>query len=281
MRSLIAGVLLLWCLTPAASAHGEAGLTCGTCPMLSRNLPVIPCPTGVVAVCGPVAVPWEGFVLPTGDCPDQTKFIIGAQLGVHMTILTPGVYWASNLTSLNLYAFQSQTAACNAWANIDPGYPPANLVEGVDYQLGQFTKILYKSEATIFNPAGIPYLGTECSGWDGKYKALCIDEFNLDPNLNGFFTIPGENPGDPNWLGFSFWVIQIPDIRVDTDEVPVAGFDGKKAQIKIELTEAGAGGLCTGSCRIVCSTTVDVAWICSATPPSQVGADTVLLLNDN
>jgi len=248
MKKLVTIAMMLIMVLSFALTAGAQAVTCVTCGStkdIDCTLPVISCPTGQVTSCGPVALPWECFVFPVCNCPDQTKFEVGDQIGVRMTILTPGVYWADTQTIVAFNAYKSQADAC---------------ARATDHLTGAFGTVAspnqYWPETCGVGTAGVPYTGTTCSGWTGKFKAMSVQELTAP---TGFFTIP-----DNSWIGYSYWVIEIPDIRIDVDEVIAAGVSGQKVQIKIELTEPGAGGICTGACRVICECTVEPAYICTS-----------------
>lgn len=250
-KTLFLGAVLAVSLMFAFTAVAQDGeVSCTKCDTKSCSIPTIGCSSVQESPCPAQPLPWECFVFPICDCPDTaTHFVAGAKIGVRMHILTEGVYWAENATELAFNAYESKTDACRGENNIniagdDPNAPYS------------FTDILYFPEETcVTDEADLPVGHGECSWSEDDYPKLKSLSTNRR-NQEAFLTIP------EGWDGFSYWSIQIPNIKIDINEVLAAGLAGEKVRIRIEIVKAGEGGLCQGDCQILCECVVEVATLC-------------------
>lgn len=251
-RSLFLGVFLAVTLILSPVAFAQE-IDCPTCETKAcRNLPTIPCQSGQHDECSPEYLDnWQCFIFPVCDCPDtNTYFTEGESIGIRMHILTPGVYWASNVTTITFNAYDSLTDACN---------------RSSDRLSGDFSDLLYfKEQSCDPDDALVPEPHSLCT-WndddvndgDMAYPKLQSLSTNSD-NDNAFFTIP------PDWEGYSYWSVQIPPIRIDVDEIMEAGLRGENVRIRIEFIVPGEGGICQGDCQVICECVIEVATLCQS-----------------
>ncbi len=249
-KSLLLGIFLAVTLflSPAVFAQD---IDCDTCSdKTCRALPTIPCTTSVQGE-GCYQEPlnnWECFIFPVCDCPDTIKeFKGGSKIGVRMHILTKGVYWADDVNDLTFYAYKSFEDACKKSSS--------------KRMKGEFSDILYFKDQTCDpEKAMYPEPHSLCTWKDDdkndtdsdhpKLKSLSTNSDNED----AFFTIPN----DSTWDGYSFWSVQIPPIRIDTEEI----LRGESVRIRIEFIKPGTGGICQGACQVLCECTIEVATLC-------------------
>lgn len=253
-KVLLLGAVVALSLVFAFSSFAqeeEGEVSCTQC-QKNCSLGSLPC-TGDSQqgrVCGGIPIDWDCFTFPVCDCPDtELYFLAGEYVGVRMHILTPGVYWATGPETLQLRAYESISDSCD------------NDIPAEDVMTGQFTNVLYFPDETC-DPRDAEDVEqfTDCT-WDErdypKLKSLAQD------NDEELFQIPED------WEGFSFWSVQIPNIRIDVDEIIAAGLQGEKVQIKIEFVRPGTGGICQGACQVICECIVEVATIC----PEETGVE--------
>jgi hypothetical protein len=243
---MILSVTFLFVFT-AAAQDTDPEVECPKCEK-GCALPEIPCPQEDQQGgrdCQPVEIPWECFIFPVCNCPDtEENFLEGQQIGIRMHILTEGVYWADQQTTLNILAYESIGDACE---------------EDIDRQFATFSDILYfEDEVCDPDDAVIPYTGLDCT-WstDDNPKASSLGT-NRD-NPAAFFTIPA------GWEGYAYWTIEIPDIKIDVEEVLAAGLSGENVRVRIEIIKPGTGGICQGSCQVICECVIEIATLCTTT----------------
>jgi hypothetical protein len=247
----------------AQEAEGEVG--CTQC-QKNCSLTDLPCVAetqqGRACNANGYALDWDCFSFPICDCPDTADYFNeGDYVGVRMSILTPGVYWATDPTELEIIAFKTISDSCDKLDAVDAG--EGFISPDVDYVSSEFTNVMYFEDATcdpddaLVDPDGIrPF--TDCT-WDERdYPKSQFLSQNTGLDL---FQIP------EGWSGYKYWQIQIPNIRIDVDEIVELGLQGQAVEIKIEFIRPGTGSICQGDCQVICECTIKVATLC----PDEVG----------
>ncbi len=253
-RSLLLGVFLAVTLILASAAFAQ--VTCYKCNTKNcKDLPIIPCGSVQGIPCSPYyGVKSDCFVFPVCDCPDTSKYFkTGEPVGIRMHILTKGVYWGVNETTLGLTAYKKRDDVCN---------------RAGDYKSAVFEDILYFKDTTCYPDDALCPEDHDLCTWkdddrnDGdeahpKLKSLSTNS----GNTAAFFTIPDD------WGGYSYWTVQIPALRIDVNEVQ----SGENVKIKIEFIRPGQGGICQGPCLVICECTIEVATLCEGDASSEEG----------
>lgn len=199
----------------------------GTCPPFDYNTD--PECEAVFAIC---------------NCLDAgTVFVAGKRFGIRLTILVDGlpgdngVYWAGpNPTTINFAEYATQSAACGS-----TGYP------------SNFGPIAFwKADSTGHKTSEVTTLqsGVDCEVASSA-RATIIESVLDDPTAGYTITTAEE------LAKLSYWVIDIPPMRIDSSLVS----PDQKVQVKIEIIDMTSGGICA-DCLCVCECIIEVAVIC-------------------
>jgi hypothetical protein len=137
------------------------------------------------------------------------------------------VYWAQELSAINLWTYSSQSAACTDTDNSD-AISAGSFAGPFDYLLANGSSTITIDNTTY---SAYPSGSSSCEALDPNQKVV---EIRNTLGAGGGYEI--SEPDDR--LNASNWVIDIPAMRADISEVE-AGWD---VYVKVCLYETGEGG---------------------------------------
>jgi hypothetical protein len=153
-------------------------------------------------------------VLNACQCPESCELDPGTQIGIQMTILTPGVYWAAdpNIADTGVPTVSFQNFPLNSnYCGTDETKNFGEIRYYQAYSATEVTREDYNTKGKIvrsFGPPATPVGGCLSGNVSGAARAKVLESY-MSPNGVGDYTVTADDVGR-----CKFW-IDIPAMRLD------------------------------------------------------------------